>query len=147
MSEQDRTITRRSALATGTLFLGAGLMAAAGTRPAPVAAEAVQTVAVTVVNFPDVLADLEESHEAWRAASRKMNEGFQRLRDQLDPASYSLVMSFIEGDFWLQVDTWNDLLIAEMVRHAPMLAPVIENLWAHVMEEHPNQIGQCCMPE
>ena len=41
----DRTpVTRRRAIGTGTLFLGAGLLAVAGSRPVPVAAEHAPTI-------------------------------------------------------------------------------------------------------
>ena len=63
----ETTMTRRSALTTGTLFLGTGLLGTAGTRPEPVAAEPLPAPAhptlATVVGYPDLEAESTRLHE------------------------------------------------------------------------------------
>src|SRR5687767_15838732 len=61
MSDTDRTIvTRRRALQTGTLFLGAGLLGAAGTPPVAAEPPALPTNLTPVISTDDLAADVRE---------------------------------------------------------------------------------------
>ena len=144
----ETTITRRAALTTGTLTaLGVGLLAAAGARPEPVAAEplAVPTVLPTVVCPDDLAADcrallaqLREEEAAYWAAVRD-------LEATLSPAQAKLwsTLSDATSDKDCTVHEW---ISAEMARHAPGLSTVIRLLWLHVIAEGTDCRSFCCTP-
>lgn len=149
MSNEDRTITRRRAIGTGTLFLGAGILSAAGSRPAPLAAEpiAVPTVpAVRVVSYPDLTADVRACVEAYHAADAKERAAAETLEAHLGRDLYLKAMRFVEGPYNERQDAWEDLMLAEMERHLPGVAPVLHMVRQHILEAGRADWGTCCVP-
>jgi len=163
MSDTDRTITRRHVLRTGGLAaIMAGLLGTTGTTTTtPAAAMAAAGVvvvgaepialptahAVRVVNYPDLSNDVRAAIEAYEAADTKERAACAALEARLGRDLYMEVMRFVEGPYNERHDAFEDLVLAEMERHLPMVAPVLYMVRQHIYEAHRDHWGRCCVPE
>jgi hypothetical protein len=146
----DTTISRRYALRTGTLSaLGVGLMAAAGA--APVAAEPASPTATPplarVVNFPELAAESRRLAALCHETQQATGPASEALKAQIGEEHYRLAMAYMEGPHDQQRDVWHDLVVAELMRHLPGVAPAIGVVWLHIMESGYDEHGRCCVDE
>ena len=42
-------------------------------------------------------------------------------------------------------DAWDAFTHAELIRHLPMIAPVAELVWEHILETDITDMGTCCV--
>lgn len=68
----------------------------------------------------------------------------RRLREQIGEEAWDLAMDYVEGAHDLHVDTYHELVIAELARHLPGLAPAIYAVWHHIVERT-RTAGECCV--
>lgn len=149
MSEQDRTtVTRRRALQTGSLFLGAGLAAAgpiATVEAAPVASDLVAALCRepkpnTDAAFAAWLADWNRERQAARTARQRAEDAIAEylpaeVRNQL---LNTLSDAHCEEDC-LQADHTRELFL----RHLPGLEPVLRLVWQHAAQTYYGQEMEC----
>jgi hypothetical protein len=142
----ETTITRRSALRTTTLTaLGIGLMGAAGARPEPVAAASSATLA-TVVDAADLAA---ECRATWAEFKERSDVALALGRQHDAVSTPEQQAAFMEWEA-ASNDAKNaesDWQAAELARHLPGVAPVIQMLWRHITSVSYGQPGACCTPD
>ena len=144
MSNTDRTtVTRRSALTTGTLTaLGVGLMSAAGARPEPVVAASSATLA-TVVNAGDLAEECRERFAEYRRSQEASGKAWDRLDATLTPEQAELARkaSDAQSGYHLDESYWQAV---ELARHLPGVAPSILMIWEHITTVSYGRPGACC---
>ena len=145
----ENTITRRAALRSGTLAaLAAGLLGAAPTAPTVEAAPASEpSPRVVVVYVDDLAAESRRLAEMARDTQAAMITAGQDLKARLGADAYQLVVAYMEGPFTDHAVAYHDLIIAEIIRHTPALAPTIRLAWQHAIDGSWEDAGVCCTGE
>ena len=69
----------------------------------------------------------------------------EALQAQIGREACDLVMKYVVGPHDTQRDVWHALMIAELMRHLPGLAPAIGVVWRHIMETSYDDVGRCCI--
>jgi hypothetical protein len=139
------TITRRRAIGAGTLFLGAGLLGT-GTTTAESSPPANPTLA-TVVNFPELIDESQRLSKLCQEMQQATGPASAALKAQIGEEHYRLAMQYMEGPHDTQRDVWHDLVVAELMRHLPGLAPAIGVVWLHIVTNNYADHGNCCVGE
>lgn len=140
-------VSRRSAIRTGAIAtLVSGLLGAAGTSEASATA---QTTAPTVilVNYPGLAEASLAAAEKYARAMELHEAGASVLRQELGHETWWRVSQHMDGPFADILDAWNDVLLTELVRHSPAVAPLLAMLRDHISETSPGDWGRCCVPE
>jgi hypothetical protein len=154
MSNTDRsTVTRRTALQTGTLAaIAAGLLGTtttppASAEPAPVS-DLVTALCAGAKPAPD------DDFAAWLAEWEQANTITKEKRD----AAVERIAAFVPEDQRYELVTGVDALeevlhdstslshalyCELMFRHLPGLAPVLRLVWAHVMDTRTDRLEEC----
>ena len=141
----DPTMTRRNVIRTGGLFLGAGILAAAGTQPVAAQPPAGPTVLPTVVSTDDLAADCARLLAQLREEDAAYWAAVGDLEATLSPAQAKLWRTVSDATSNRDC-TYHEWTSAEMARHAPGLSTVIRLLWLHVIAEGTECRSFCCTP-
>jgi len=146
MSNEDRTITRRHALRTGTLFLGAGLLGNATTAAATAEPIAIPSTLAAVVNYHDLTADCERLVAQLRGEEDAYWAAADVLRATLSPEQVKLYTAFSDAQSD-RAATYHEWVNAETARHLPAFSGVIRLLWFHIIAEPTSALSSCCTPD
>lgn len=126
MSEQNRTtVTRRRAL-----FATAAASIAAAAISAPVATAQTLPQFATVVNYEDLAEDCRMLAV--------------RLKQTMDAVAFPAPGADLDDLFCDHTEAWVDVLVAELCRHMPGIAPAIRATMTHIYEGRHEDIGVCC---
>ena len=80
---------------------------------------------------------------AAREADRHRDQVDRLFKRHLSPQAMGLYREFVDA-IDDQRGAWLDVHVTELARHLPGLGPAIRLLWAHVIDERFDRIGQCC---
>jgi hypothetical protein len=148
-------ISRRSALRAGTLAtLAAGLLGAAGTTPtsaapAPGAITLEQILAASSAATRERLAAaslavLDRYDEIpWRSPDF-YSEDDERLKAGISGEMYELHAAMMR-DIERKTEMFSEWQVAELVRHLPMLSPILTAGWEHIGNMQFTDAGVCCL--
>lgn len=134
------TVTRRSALrTTGLAALAASLL---GTAPTTAAASTPQTLA-TVIDTGALAAHTDELLVRYHETVAAHLAATNAVADLL-PRDQQHLLTDLDDAIAERHGAWGEVVVAEMARHAPGLAPLLWMLWQHVMETRTADVGRCC---
>jgi hypothetical protein len=127
--------------------LAAGLPGTTGTTTIAAAeppSPAGLPVLPTVVTEADLAAESRRLVARVLAAQRARVEAEDRLADAIGPDAYELVRQHIEGPVSVQQELWVDLVLAEVARYLPGMAPALRVVVHHVYQGILADCGVCC---
>jgi len=134
----DSKITRRAMIGAGTVSaLTTGVLGAVGTVEAATPA--------TVVYADTLAAESQSLYARYQDAAL----AHERLEDELAaqfPLALALKVRDLTDAIALTNDAHLDFCVAEIARHLPGLAPVVNGLLTHVLRMSYQQPGACCTP-
>jgi hypothetical protein len=135
-------ISRRRAIGAGTIAaIAAGLL---GTTTAEALTPANPTLA-TVVNFEQLAEESRRLSALCQEMQQATGPASEALMARIGREHYDLALKYMEGPHDNQRDVWHDLVVAELMRHLPGLAPAIGVVWLHIMTNNYNDHGYCCI--
>jgi hypothetical protein len=127
--------------------IGAGLLGTTTATASPLPPVANPTLATTVVNYPDLIEHARASVAAYRQAADAERIANDALEAILGRETLLQVMKYVDGPFMDAREAWEDLVLAEIARHLPMIAPVLGLVWDHILETGATEHGRCCVDE
>jgi hypothetical protein len=133
------TNTHRRVIGTGTLTAVA--VGQLGTSTAEASTPPAPTTVASVINFPELTAETERLLAQHREESAEYRRLADQLYDVLTEEQQALLRDVID-DFGNHETTYNELMNAEMARHAPGPAPVLRLLWEHAIDTRIDELGR-----
>jgi hypothetical protein len=139
------SITRRNALRTGGLAaIAAGLIGTTTTPPVDAQPASTPPALATVVNVADMSAECKRLSEALHASMLASCDEQDRMKELMSPEAYKLAIGYVEGIEARHNGLWLDLMIAELIRHLPGVAPAIRMAVRHIYDGYYEDRGVCC---
>ena len=104
------------------------------------------TATIESVMLPTPIDPVEETRRAivvYEAARATANAAEAAFKAAVGPDVYAqhVEVGELEGGAHLEHDM---LLVAELCRHLPAMAPAIRVLWMHVLDARTDRVGVCC---